>query len=84
MENFEKAWSIIAKESASRLRRYTGKEYKYSDQNENYRKRHGQLKVFCVGMREPISPTNGFDRMPHKTDRQMTLKGHSEKEIEAV
>ena len=23
--------------------------------DENYRKRHGQLKVFCVGMREPIS-----------------------------
>ena len=30
-------------------------ENSYHQYYENYRKRHGQIKVFCVGMREPIS-----------------------------
>ena len=30
-------------------------ENSYHQYYENYRKRHGQVKVFCVGMREPIS-----------------------------
>ena len=35
-------------------------ENSYHQYYENYRERHGQVKVFCVGMREPIPLDNVY------------------------
>ena len=59
MDILEKILPVIVKktgETAEKVyQRFEPKIANASHQyDENYRKRHGQLKVFCVGMREPI------------------------------
>ena len=49
--------------------------------DENYRKRHGQLKVFCVGMREPISLDDVYVTVQF-LDEQSASKYKSNEDIE--
>ena len=48
---------------------------------KNYRQRHGQIKVFCVGMREPIQLDDAYVAVQF-LDNQSALRYGSPKDIE--
>ena len=56
-EIYKKIYETAEKKRHASKAEIENASHKY---DKNYRERHGQLKVFCVGMREPISLDNVY------------------------
>ena len=56
-EIYKKIYETAEKKHHASKAEIENASHKY---DKNYRERHGQLKVFCVGMREPISLDNVY------------------------
>ena len=83
MEIFEKAWPMIVKASGGQIKKMyqnlrtkvTNGSHQY---DKNYRERHGQLKVFCVGMREPIPLDDVYVAIQFLDERSASKYGSNE------
>ena len=83
MEIFEKAWPMIVKAPGGQIKKIyqnlrtkvTNGSHQY---DKNYRERHGQLKVFCVGMREPIPLDDVYVAIQVLDERSASKYGSNE------
>ena len=81
-EILEKILPVIFKKSGEQIKKLRAKIANSSHQyHNNYRKRHGQLKVYCVGMREPI-PLDDVYVTVQFLDEQRASKYKSNEDIE--
>ena len=88
MEILEKALPVILKESGKQIKKtYQNLREKVANSShqydKNYRERHGQLKVFCVGMREPI-PLDDVYVAVRFLDHERSLKYRSPEDLEKI